>query len=302
MLHALSVDVEDWFHPEAVRGFVPGSAEALESRAPAVVDRLLALLAAHDARATFFVLGQVAERAPDMVPRIVAAGHEIASHGHGHRMITQQTPAEFAADLDRSLRVLRAQSGQPVIGYRAPSFSVVQETRWALDVMIDAGIEYDSSIFPVHHDRYGIPGAPRHPHVVARRGERVLWELPPVTMRLGGRTLPAAGGGYLRLLPYGWSALAMRRMEAEGLPGVVYTHPWEYDVSQPRLPLPRLRALRHYGRIATTESKLARLLSQFRFGTCADVLGLQRVAGLDTQAKGQSATRVEPVASTMEAR
>jgi polysaccharide deacetylase family protein (PEP-CTERM system associated) len=276
MLHAMSVDVEDWFHPEAVRDYVPADTGALEPRAARVVERLLRILDATGTRATFFVLGAVAEREPELVPRIASAGHEVASHGHGHRMITQQSRDEFTADLRWSLRVLRAQSGQRVVGYRAPSFSVVGDTRWALEVLAAEGIEYDSSIFPVHHDRYGIPGAPRRPHVVLRSGDRVLWELPPVTMRLAGRTLPAAGGGYLRLLPYAWSALALRRLQAEGLPGVVYTHPWEYDREQPRLPLPRLRALRHYGRIAATESKLERLLREFRFTTCAEVLGMSR--------------------------
>jgi polysaccharide deacetylase family protein (PEP-CTERM system associated) len=159
-----------------------------------------------------------------------------------------------------------------VIGYRAPSFSVVRDTLWALDVLMDHGIEYDSSIFPVHHDRYGIPDAPRAPHRVRERRGEVLWELPPVTLRAGGRNLPAAGGGDLRLLPYAWSALAVRRLEAAGLPAVVYTHPWEYDAEQTRFALPPLRAVRHYGRIGSNAARLRRLLRDFRFGTCAEVL------------------------------
>jgi polysaccharide deacetylase family protein (PEP-CTERM system associated) len=272
MRNAMSVDVEDWFHPEALRGIVPDDWSRLEPRAGAAVDVLLDLFARRGVSATFFVLGWVAEREPALVQRIAGAGHEIASHGYAHRMITSQQPADFAADLRRSLRILRSQSGQPVIGYRAPSFSVVRDTLWALDVLMDEGIEYDSSIFPVHHDRYGIPDSPRRPHVVRERGGRVLWELPPVTARVGGRNLPAAGGGYLRLLPYEFNAWALERINGEGLPGVVYTHPWEYDIDQPRLPLPRLRALRHYGRIATTQGKLARLLQDFEFATCAQLL------------------------------
>jgi polysaccharide deacetylase family protein (PEP-CTERM system associated) len=292
------VDVEDWFHPEAVRGYVPASTDGLEARAATVVEGLLPLLDAAGVRATFFVLGAVAERSPALVERLAAAGHEIGSHGYGHRMITQQTPAEFAADLRRSLALLRLQSGQRVVGYRAPSFSVVADTRWALDILVEHGIEYDSSIFPVHHDRYGIPGAPRRPHVVHRRGERVLWELPPVTLQVLGRTLPAAGGGYLRLLPYAWSALALKRMQAEGLPGVVYTHPWEYDREQPRLPLPRLRAWRHYGGIAGTEAKLARLLRDFRFGTCSEVLGISRATPPTT---ASAPADMQPATSALEA-
>ena len=141
-----------------------------------------------------------------------------------------------------------------------------------LDLLLDHGVEYDSSIFPVHHDRYGMPGAPRAPYRVAWRDARELWELPPATLQLFGRTLPAAGGGYLRLLPYGVSAFALRRLEREGIPGVVYTHPWEYDAEQPRVALPRLRALRHYSNVARTEAKLARLLREFSFTTCSDVL------------------------------
>jgi polysaccharide deacetylase family protein (PEP-CTERM system associated) len=274
--NAMSVDVEDWFHPEAVRGCVPEDCGVLEPRAALAVDRLLGVFETAGVHATFFVLGWVAERQPSLVPRIAAAGHEIASHGYSHHMITQQTPAEFASDLRRSLRVLRAQSGQPVVGYRAPSFSVVRDTLWALDVMLDEGLEYDSSIFPVHHDRYGIPDAGRAPYIVRTRAAQQLWELPPVTARIAGHNLPAAGGGYLRLLPYAFNAWALRRINAEGLPGIVYTHPWEYDPQQPRLPLSRARALRHYGRIAGTESKLARLVREFEFGPCRDILDAVR--------------------------
>jgi polysaccharide deacetylase family protein (PEP-CTERM system associated) len=273
MPNAMSIDVEDWFHPEALRGCVaPEDWERLEPRAARNVGRLLRLLDAARVRATFFVLGWVAEREPALVPHLAGAGHEVASHGYSHRMISQQTPAEFASDLARSLAVLRAQSGQPVRGYRAPSFSVVSRTLWALDAMLEQGIEYDSSIFPVHHDRYGIPKAPRAPHPVRVAGGRELWELPPVTVRALGRNLPAAGGGYLRLLPYRATAFALRRLAAEGLPAVVYTHPWEYDPEQPRLRLPALRALRHYGFVSTTEGKLERLLREFPFTTCAEVL------------------------------
>ena len=293
MRNAMSIDLEDWFHPEALRGHVRrADLERLEPRAARNVDILLALLDAAQVRATFFVLGWVAEREPDLVPRLAAAGHEIASHGYEHRMITQQTPAEFTSDLRRSLRVLRAQSVQTVRGYRAPSFSVVRDTLWALDALLEHGIEYDSSIFPVHHDRYGMPEAPRAPHCIRRQGREELWELPPATLEVWGRNLPAAGGGYLRLLPYGVAALALRRLNASGLPGVVYTHPWEYDLEQPRLPLPRLRALRHYARVGTCAGKLARLLREFEFGTCAEVLA---------HVRAPAAVEPDPAAAPVEA-
>ena len=294
MRNALSIDVEDWFHPEAVRDHILREDwERLEPRAGRNVEAILRLLDAAQTRATFFVLGWVAEREPTLVPRLAAAGHEIASHGYAHRMITQQDPTEFAADLRRSLAVLRTQSGQAVSGYRAPSFSIVRDTLWALDILLEHDIEYDASIFPVHHDRYGIPGASRAPQVIRRVGENLLWELPPVTARVAGRTLPAAGGGYLRLLPYAWSAFAIRRMAAEGLPAVVYTHPWEYDVQQPRLPLSRLGALRHYGRIATTAGKLVRLLGEFSFTTCVEVLA--DVRGRATTAPSAAEVTATPV-------
>jgi len=273
MRNAISIDLEEWFHPEILRGrFQTSEWPDLEPRAPQVVDRLLEILAEAEVSATFFVLGWVAERHPDVVPRLVAAGHEVASHGYAHAMITQQTPDEFDRDLKRSLEILRAQSGQPVIGYRAPSFSVVRETLWAFDIMVEHGIEYDSSIYPVHHDRYGIPEAPRQPYRVARRGESELWELPPPTLRLGNKNLPVAGGGYLRLFPYALTALAIRRLNAEGIPGIVYTHPWEFDRQQPRVSLPLLKKLRHYTNVAHNESKFIRLLHEFECTTCENVL------------------------------
>lgn len=277
MRNAISFDVEDWFHPEALRDLVERRDwDRLEPRAGRNVEAILRILDAAQVRATFFVLGWVAERERDLVPRLAAEGHEVACHGYEHRMITTQTPSEFTSDLRRSLQVLRAQSGQTVSGYRAPSFSVVRDTLWALDVLLENGIEYDSSIYPVHHDRYGIPEARRVPWRVRAAGARELWELPPPTWRFLGRNLPAAGGGYLRLLPYAWSSLALRQLNAAGVPGIVYAHPWEYDLEQPRLALPRLRAVRHYGRIATSEAKLVRLLREFRFTTCAEVLGAVR--------------------------
>lgn len=277
MRNAMSIDVEDWFHPEALRGVVqPADWDQLAPRAGRNVERLLRVLDAAQVRATFFVLGWVAEREPDLVPRLAAEGHEVASHGYAHRMITQQTPADFRTDLRRSLQILRAQSGQRVLGYRAPSFSVVRDTLWALDALLEEGLSYDASIFPVHHDRYGLPGAPRVPYRVRSHGARELWELPPVTLRFLGRNLPAAGGGYLRLLPYAYTAHALRAMNAAGVPGIVYTHPWEYDPEQPRLPLGGLSALRHYGRLSSTEPKLVRLLREFRFTTCAEILDAVR--------------------------
>lgn len=271
--NAISIDLEEWFHPEILRGrFQTSEWDSLEPRAPRVVDRLLEILAKANVSATFFVLGWVAEKHPQLVPRLVAAGHEIASHGYAHAMITQQTPAEFEADLVRSLDILRSQSGQPVVGYRAPSFSVVQETLWAFDVMLQQGITYDSSVYPVHHDLYGIPNAPRQPYRIARNGEQELWELPPPTLRLGNKNLPMAGGGYLRLFPYAWTAFAIRRLNKAGIPGIIYTHPWEFDEEQPRVSLPWWKALRHYTNVHRNEAKLTKILQEFDCTTCEQVL------------------------------
>jgi polysaccharide deacetylase family protein (PEP-CTERM system associated) len=273
MRNAISIDLEEWFHPEILRGrFQTAEWPALPARAPHVVARLLEILDEADVAATYFVLGWVAERHPEIVPRLAAAGHEVASHGYAHAMITQQTPEEFDQDLKRSLEILRGQSGQAVVGYRAPSFSVMRETLWAFDVMIEHGIEYDSSIYPVHHDRYGIPEAPRQPYRVARRGAVELWELPPPTLRIGNKNIPVAGGGYLRLLPYAVTAFALRRLNAQGIPGIVYTHPWEFDVQQPRVALPLLQKLRHYQNVGDNDAKLVRLLREFEWTTCAAVL------------------------------
>jgi polysaccharide deacetylase family protein (PEP-CTERM system associated) len=279
MRNAMSIDLEEWFHPEILRGrFQTAEWPDLEPRAPSIVDRLLEILADADVRATFFVLGWVAERHPGIVPRLVQAGHEVASHGYSHAMITQQTPQEFEADVRRSLEILRSQSGQPVVGYRAPSFSVVRDTLWAFDVLMQLDIEYDSSIYPVHHDRYGIPGAPRQPYRVARRQAQELWEMPPPTLRIANKNLPVAGGGYLRLFPYAVTAFALRRLNGEGLPGIVYTHPWEYDTAQPRVDLSWPKRLRHYTNVSRSEGKLRRLLREFEFTTCHEVLQSVRPA------------------------
>lgn len=277
MLNAISIDVEEWFHPEILRGrFDASEWPHLEARVEGNVERLLRCLDAAGVKATFFVLGWVAARHPGLVPRLAAAGHEIASHGYAHALITQQSPPAFDEDVARSLAVLRHQSGQPVVGYRAPSFSIVQETLWAFDLLLEHGIEYDSSVYPVHHDRYGIPSAPRQPYRVARRGNHELWELPPPTLRLLGRNLPAAGGGTFRLFPYGVSRFALRRLNAVRIPGVVYVHPWEFDVRQPRVAMSWPKCVRHYANVGHNEAKLNRLLRDFKFGTCRDVLACAR--------------------------
>jgi polysaccharide deacetylase family protein (PEP-CTERM system associated) len=234
---------------------------------------MLALFDAAGTRATFFVLGWVADRHPSLVREIAAAGHEIASHGYHHQLAYLLTPQQFREDVRNAKRALESVSGQAVLGYRAPSYSIVKTNLWALDVLIEEGYLYDASIFPIRHDRYGIPDAPRHAHVLSR-GAGVLHEFPPSTVRVGGVNLPMGGGGYFRLLPYQWTTWGIRRVNGEGQPAMFYVHPWEIDPEQPRLRVGALTRMRHYGGLASTEQRLKRLLAEFRFGSVSQVMGV----------------------------
>jgi polysaccharide deacetylase family protein (PEP-CTERM system associated) len=233
---------------------------------------LLDLFASRSVRATFFVLGWVADRFPQLVRDIAAAGHEVASHGYWHQIVYSLTHDAFREDVRRSKGVLEDLVGRPVAGYRAPSFSITRQSLWAVDVLLDEGYRYDASIFPVRHDRYGIPDAPRHTYTLERNG-RAITEVPPSTMRVGGQNLAVAGGGYFRLLPYAWTRAGIARLNRrERRPAIFYLHPWEIDTEQPRLPVGLATAIRHYGNLGRTEARLARLLDQFRFGPVADVV------------------------------
>ena len=267
VVNAMTVDVEDYFQVSVFDQTVSRDRwDELESRVERNTDRLLDLFEATGVTGTFFILGWVAERHPGLVGRIAAAGHEIASHGYGHRLVYDMTPDAFREDLRRSKEVLEATSGRRVVGYRAPSYSVVRDSLWALDVLLDEGFEYDASIFPIHHDRYGIPDSPRHPYRVRReRGDLV--EVPGSTVKLGRLNLPIAGGGYFRILPYQWTRWGIGRVNrAERCPAVFYIHPWEIDPEQPRLPASRLGRFRHYRNLGRTEGRLRRLLRDFAFG------------------------------------
>jgi polysaccharide deacetylase family protein (PEP-CTERM system associated) len=272
--NAFTVDVEDYYQVSAFERDIPRETwDAHEQRVADNTQRILALLKRCGVRGTFFVLGWVAERFPQLVEKIHRQGHEIASHGFWHRLVYQQTPEQFRNDLRRSLDAIRTATGLPVTGYRAPSFSITAASEWALDILIDEGIEFDSSIFPIHHDRYGIPGAPRWPYRVKRqRGG--LWEFPPTVARFAGLNIPVGGGGYFRLYPLAWTLRMLRRINRkEQRAFVVYVHPWEIDPQQPRLGAgSRLARWRHHVGIATTERKLEMLLGQFMFGTVTDVL------------------------------
>ena len=275
IVNAMTIDVEDYFHVSVFDGVVPRHQwDQLESRVVRNTERLLDLLAEHDVRATFFVLGWVAERHPALVARIAACGHEIASHGYGHRLVYDQTPAAFRADIRRAKTVLEQTTGVRVDGYRAPSYSVVPRSLWALDILIEEGHTYDASIFPIRHDRYGIPVSGRHPYVIDRARGRLI-EAPGSTADVAGMNLPIAGGGYFRLLPYRWTRWGIRRVnQTERRPVIFYLHPWEIDPDHPRVPLPRRIALTHYFNLRSTEPRLKRLLKDFRFAPMKEVLGV----------------------------
>jgi polysaccharide deacetylase family protein (PEP-CTERM system associated) len=273
VINAMTIDVEDYFHVSVFDGVVPRHFwEGFESRVCANTDRLLQLFDSYEVKATFFVLGWVAERHPDLVRRIVSQGHELASHGYGHRLVYDQTPKAFREDVRRAKDLLEATSGTLVLGYRAPSYSVTPKSLWALDILIEEGYRYDSSIFPIRHDRYGIPLSPRHPYLLDRAGGALV-EAPASTTRLGPLNLPVAGGGYFRILPYGWTRWGMSRVNRlEGRPTIFYLHPWEIDPDQPRLKTGALSRFRHYRNLAETEGRLRRLLNDFRFGPMSAVL------------------------------
>jgi polysaccharide deacetylase family protein (PEP-CTERM system associated) len=270
MLNALTIDVEEHFQVHAFETVIDRSDwDRYPSRVGDNTRRILRLLAEYDVRATFFVLGWVADRHPDLVQEIATAGHEIGTHGYWHELIYRQTAAEFAADLSRSLDAIgRATGGLHPVGYRAPAFSITRQSLWALDILPEHGIKYDSSIFPLTaHDRYGIGNAERFGHKV-RDG---LWEFPMSTVRLGKSNWPVAGGGYFRLFPLWVTRQAIRRINAEGHPAVVYLHPWEFDPDQPRVATAPLRScFRHYVNLHRTERRLRALLQECKFGAMCE--------------------------------
>ncbi|REJ64754.1 MAG: DUF3473 domain-containing protein [Planctomycetota bacterium] len=277
-LNAFTIDVEDYYHVSAFENDVSRDDwDNYASRVVANTRRLLRLLQHHGTRATFFVLGWVAERNPHLIREIQDAGHEVASHSFWHRLIYEQTPEEFREDLIASRDVLQDITGEKITAYRAPSFSVTEKSLWALDILAEEGFEIDSSIFPVYHDRYGIPDAPTDLHC-RETAAGSLWEVPVSVRRMTGVNLPISGGGYFRLYPYRFTARCLRRVnEREQRPFVFYVHPWEVDPNQPRLPIrSRVSRTRHYVNLSRTEQKLDRLLTQFRFGRLCDVVDERR--------------------------
>ncbi len=271
-MHCLSVDVEEHFQVTAFESPMRRRHwDQFESRVRSNTDRVLELFARHGIKATFFVLGWVAERTPRVVQAIIKEGHEVASHGFGHELITAQTTKQFRQDVRKTKGLLEDLTGQPVFGYRAPSFSINAETIWALSILAEEGYQYDSSMFPSQH---GPNGACYHNPKVHRvetdRGG--LWEVPPSTATVGWVRVPVAGGGYLRQFPFRLYSWLLDRAARQGHPLVMYLHPWELDPEQPRMAGSWVSRLRHYRNLARTETRLARILERYRFGTIRDVL------------------------------
>jgi len=273
IVNAMTVDVEDYFHASAFdRGVSRASWDQLESRVVPNTRRLLDIFSAHDLRATFFVLGWVADKFPSLVKDISAAGHELASHGFHHQLVYLLTPSQFREDVRRSKDTIEQIAGVPVRGYRAPSFSIVKQSLWALDVLIEEGFSYDASIFPIRHDRYGIADAPRHAHMIQRASGSIL-EMPSSTARVGQTNYPIAGGGYFRLFPYAMTKWVITQVNtADQQPVMLYIHPWEVDPEQPRLPASMAAQLRHHVGMNTTIDKLNRVIDDFAFGPVRDVI------------------------------
>ncbi|MDH4328994.1 MAG: DUF3473 domain-containing protein [Nitrospira sp.] len=271
-VHALSFDVEEHFQVAAFwsderrRNW-----ESYESRVERNVEKILALLSLHGVQATFFVLGWVALRHPNLVKAIVRQGHEIASHGFSHEMIISQQPSEFREDIRKSKEIIEDITGRAVHGYRAPSFTITPQTQWALEVLVEEGYLYDSSIFPIRHDRYGMPGANPWCHRIETQAGP-LWEVPPSTLKVGPIRVPIAGGGYFRLYPYPVLRRLLILAAADGHPLIMYLHPWELDPDQPRMAGSFVSKFRHYLNLQKTEARLHQLLTDFMFATIREAV------------------------------
>lgn len=271
--NVFSVDVEDYFHASALADGVQDiGVENLPHRVVDNTKRLLDVLDLAETSGTFFVLGWVAEKYPDLVKEIQRRGHEIACHGYSHSIVYEQPRKEFRQETLKAKQLLEDIAGEPVIGYRAASFSITKKSMWALDILAEAGFKYDSSVFPVHHDRYGVPDADLDPHEVKLQSGQSIIEVPMSVAKLLGLNVPVSGGGYFRLYPYWFSRFAGGRISVNGRPWVFYVHPWEVDTDQPRLDVGLVARFRHYNNLHRTERRLKRLLADFEFQPMRDYL------------------------------
>jgi polysaccharide deacetylase family protein (PEP-CTERM system associated) len=295
MTHILSVDVEDYFQVEAFAGSVArDSWSQWPSRVVANTQRVLDLFDEYNAKATFFFVGWVAERFPHLVREVQSRGHEVACHSYWHRTVYSLSPDEFRTDTRQAKKVIEDAAGVKVRGYRAPSWSITKSCLWALDILADEGFTYDSSIYPIHHDLYGVPGAKRFPYTHSCGNGLELREFPPATLRFAGTNFPVAGGGYLRIFPSVFTEHAFRTFEKDyGEQVVVYLHPWELDPEQPRIHGPLKSRLRHYTNLARMRDKVAAILSRHRFQRFSDVLCVEAAESLTLANAGDEMTNQE---------
>ena len=271
--NVLTIDVEDYFHVAALsKSINRGDWDNISPRVTNNIYRLLDLFDEHNVKATHFVLGWVAERFPELVREIDSRGHEIASHGYSHQLVYTQSPTQFENETRSSKIILEDIIGKPVWGYRAASYSITRKSLWALDILADLGFKYDSSIFPVVHDNYGITGSPKFPHILETPNKKTLVEYPLSTFSILGQSIPVAGGGYFRLYPYWLSSLFYRKINQQTAPFVFYLHPWEIDPDQPRIDASFLSRFRHYNNLDKSYQRLSKLLSDFSFITMHEKL------------------------------
>ena len=273
VIHHFTVDVEEYFQVLALAPYIARSTwDSIPRRLEIGLRVLLDLMSEHETRGTFFVLGWIAERNPELVREIAKRGHEIASHGSNHERVTTLTRDQFRESVRSSKIILESIAGRAVVGYRAPNFSIVRGGEWALEILLEEGYRYDSSLFP-GRGRSGLAGGERDPHCL-RLKSGTLQEFPPATLQIGRAVLPAGGGAYLRHLPYAFVCAALKSAERRGVPATFYIHPWELDPAQPRIKTGSLTKLRHYGGLARTAPRVSRLVSSFRFQPIAATLGL----------------------------
>ena len=271
--NVLTVDVEDYFHVAALaKSIKPNDWDSISPRVLKNSYQLLDLFDEKNVKATHFTLGWVAERFPELIREIDNRGHEIASHGYSHQLVYTQSPAVFEKETIESKNLLEDIIGKPVEGYRAASYSITRKSLWALDILAESGFKYDSSIFPIAHDRYGITGSPELPHLLETPNKSTLVEYPLSTFRFMGQSIPVAGGGYFRLYPYWLSRFFYHKLNRQSVPFVFYLHPWEIDPAQPRVKASLLSEFRHYNNLDCCYQRLSRLLADFRFTTMHDKL------------------------------
>jgi len=268
VLNAFTVDLEDWYQGLEIDS---SAWQGFESRLEQSTKTLLNLLEQHQVKATFFVLGRVAEQHPDLIKQIASAGHEIGCHGYSHQFLYKLSPAELRAELKKSKDLLAELSNQEVVSFRAPFFSVTKNSLWALQILKEEGFRYDSSIFPVHNYRYGLPSAPRTPFQISLNDNNTLKEYPISTIKMLKLNFPFSGGAYFRLFPWWLTRKCIYKLNQQNIPVIFYIHPWELDPDHPRVKLPKRISLTHYARLSSTYKKLVKLLKHFKFTTLKEL-------------------------------